>query len=357
MKITLKQLKRHAINSSLFTPTTLRKAIERLGFVQADPIRSPARAQDLILRHRVRDYKAGDLENRYPSLGIEEDFLYAYGFMPQSTWRLLHPRSAVALSSDEQRVLEIVSAHSQLHPRELEAYLGRERKINAWGGYSKATTHTLQRLHYRGLLRIAGRENGVRLYEPTSVQHEQIEPGERIQKLILLIAQILAPAPERSLRTALQHAAHASPMLKSSGTELEQLMKGGELANAEVDGVHYVWPATRVMRKESPEIVRFLAPFDPVVWDRRRFEHFWGWSYRFEAYTPVSKRVRGYYAMPLLWRDEVIGWANVSNAQGRFTVKPGFVGMKPSEALFRREFEVETERLRRFLNVDVKESV
>ena len=49
--------------------------------------------------------------------------------------------------------------------------------------------------------------------------------------------------------------------------------------------------------------VRLLAPFDPVVWDRRRFEVFWGWAYRFEAYTPAPKRVRGYYALPLMWGD------------------------------------------------------
>ena len=60
------------------------------------------------------------------------------------------------------------------------------------------------------------------------------------------------------------------------------------------------------------DAVRLFAPFDPVVWDRRRFEMFWGWPYRFEAYTPAPKRVRGYYALPLLWRDEVIGWGNVA---------------------------------------------
>ncbi|MGC4048239.1 MAG: crosslink repair DNA glycosylase YcaQ family protein [Paludibaculum sp.] len=50
--------------------------------------------------------------------------------------------------------------------------------------------------------------------------------------------------------------------------------------------------------------VRLFAPFDPVVWDRLRFETFWGWAYRFEAYTPAPKRVRGYYALPLMWRDD-----------------------------------------------------
>ena len=66
----------------------------------------------------------------------------------------------------------------------------------------------------------------------------------------------------------------------------------------------------------SRDAVRLLAPFDPVVWDRRRFELLWGWAYRFEAYTPAEKRKRGYYALPLLWRDRVIGWGNISAIDG-----------------------------------------
>src|SRR5215468_5548993 len=99
----LGQLRAYAISRSLFQPTTLKAAIRRLGFVQADPIRSPARAQDLILRHRVKAYRAGDLERRYASLDIEEDILYAYGFLPRSTWQLLHPRDTRSLSGLEKR--------------------------------------------------------------------------------------------------------------------------------------------------------------------------------------------------------------------------------------------------------------
>ena len=73
MRLTLDQLRRYAIGRSLFKPTTLGRAIRKLGFVQADPIRAPARAQDLTLRQRVIDYRVGDLERRYPKLPIEED--------------------------------------------------------------------------------------------------------------------------------------------------------------------------------------------------------------------------------------------------------------------------------------------
>ena len=73
MPLTLDHLRRYAIARSLFKPTTLMRAIEKLGFVQADPIRAPARAQDLTLRHRVIDYRAGELERRYPRLALEEE--------------------------------------------------------------------------------------------------------------------------------------------------------------------------------------------------------------------------------------------------------------------------------------------
>ena len=91
--MTLPNLRSYAIATSLFPPTTLKRAIDRLGFVQADPIRAPARAQDLTLRHRVKGYRAGDLERRYASLGIDEDTFINYGFVPSAVVALMHPRA------------------------------------------------------------------------------------------------------------------------------------------------------------------------------------------------------------------------------------------------------------------------
>ncbi len=93
MPIRLEDIRRLAVSNSLFPPTTLKRALHKMGFVQADPIRAPARAQDLILRHRVKGYRAGDLERRYSTLGIEEDFFINYGFVTRELQALMHPRS------------------------------------------------------------------------------------------------------------------------------------------------------------------------------------------------------------------------------------------------------------------------
>ena len=96
--------------------------------------------------------------------------------------------------------------------------------------------------------------------------------------------------------------------------------------------------------------MRLLAPFDPIVWDRRRFELLWDWAYRFEAYTPVVKRKLGYYALPLLWRDRVVGWANVAANGGKVIPTLGFAsGSRPRSKGFRSELEREIERMRVFL--------
>jgi uncharacterized protein YcaQ len=87
-----------------------------------------------------------------------------------------------------------------------------------------------------------------------------------------------------------------------------------------------------------------------VVWDRRRFEVFWGWAYRFEAYTPAPKRKLGYYALPLLWNDTVIGWGNLAVVAGTLRTSFGYVdGKPPPSATFQRGLEAELERLRAFL--------
>jgi uncharacterized protein len=357
---TLKALRRRALNASLFAPTSLAGAVATLGFVQADPIRSPARTQDLVLRHRVAGYRAGDLEQRFARLRLEEDFLYAYGFMPRATLRLLQPRHDPAgadgrhvpsgLAAD---VLAFVREHGATHPRDLATAFGRERAVNGWGGFSKATTRALQMLHYYGLLRVARRRDGIRIYEAAQLHADPLPADERMRSLARLVMRILCPISEPSLRATLSLLTRGAPDLKGMHKFVQTLVKAGEFERAEVDGEAYLWPAADGAPADLPREVRFLAPFDPVVWDRRRFEHVWGWRYRFEAYTPEALRQFGYYAMPLLWGDEVIGWVNVVARGERLDVEVGYAGSARPRAAkgrdFRQAFDAEVARMEAFL--------
>ena len=95
-----------------------------------------------------------------------------------------------------------------------------------------------------------------------------------------------------------------------------------------------------------------LTPFDPIVHDRRRFELFWGWRYRFEAYTPASRRQLGYYALPVLWQDRVVGWGNLAVENGKLDSSFGYSdGVGPKDPAFRAELEAELERMRVFLGL------
>jgi uncharacterized protein YcaQ len=125
------------------------------------------------------------------------------------------------------------------------------------------------------------------------------------------------------------------------------------LAHARVGNIDWYWPADENAEGNSTQdVVRILAPFDPVVHDRDRFELLWNWTYRFEAYTPVAKRKLGYYAMPLLWRDRVIGWANLSIKNNALDYSLGFIdGSSPRDRKFKRELEAELDRLREFLRL------
>src|ERR1700736_2986713 len=150
----LDYLRRFAVNQSLFAPTTLKRALRRFGFVQADPIRAPARAQDLILRHRVKNYRAGDLERNYTKLGIEEDFFVNYGFVTRSLQALMHPRSDNCVGQGQppwpaarrkraQLLLDFVRERGAVHPREVDEHFSHGKVKNYWGGSSNATTRLL----------------------------------------------------------------------------------------------------------------------------------------------------------------------------------------------------------------------
>jgi len=357
---TLDELRRYAVARTLFTPTTLPRAIERLGFVQADPIRAPARAQDLTLRHRVADYRAGDLERRYPRLAVEEDFFVNYGFLPRDTRALMHPRTPrtawpAARRRQAEAVLAFVRERGVVHPREVDGHFAHGKVRNWFGGSSNATTQLLDAMHYRGQLRVARREGGIRLYAACDAHTAPLDRDAALDALFDVAVRKYAPLPQATLGLLASYLCAGAPQWRDQrGAALQRART--RLASATVDGTAWYWPADenpRSRRHRIDEQVRLLAPFDPIVWDRRRFELLWGWAYRFEAYTPAAKRLRGYYALPLLWRDEVVGWGNLALREGRLQAEIGYAaGRAPQEMGFAAALAEELARMERFLALE-----
>ncbi|MEO5701066.1 MAG: crosslink repair DNA glycosylase YcaQ family protein [Casimicrobiaceae bacterium] len=358
--LSLSHLRRYAVARSLFRPTTLQRAIERLGFVQADPIRSPARAQDLTLRHRVRNYRAGDLERRYARLSVDEDFFINYGFLPSSHLALMHPRTVetawdAATARRARAILAFVRDQGSAHPRAIEFHFAHGTVRNAWGGASNASTHLLLAMHYRGLLRVARRDSGVRVYAAPAHAPPTMAVHARLDALVDILVQTYAPLPSTTLTHLIRRLRYAAPQWRSGLPEAIRRAKG-RLGRARVGGTDWWWPA-----EENPAMaqgaaaeprVRLLAPFDPIVWDRERFARFWQWDYRFEAYTPAAKRERGYYALPLLWRDAIVGWANLAVREGKLRCEAGYIaGRPPLDQRFRSALLGELASMRTFLGL------
>ena len=358
--VSLEQLRRHAIARSLFDATTLPRAIARLGFVQADPMRAPARAQDLILAHRVEGYRAGDLERRYPRLAIEEAFFVNYGFLPRASLALLHPRRAprswdARMHARAEEVLAFVREQGHTHAKHVQAHFDHGR-IKRWGGDLNVSSHLLEGLHYRGLLRVARRESGTRVYEAIEHPPQDDSPEARLaraDRLLDMVVRLYAPLPAASLGYLCRLLRDGVPHLAAE-IRLAQEHAKSRYAHALTDGVLWFWPRGEkgmAARQAVDDRLRFLAPFDPVVWDRRRFRLFWGWEYKMEAYVPAHKRRMGHYAMPVLWGEQMLGWANLKVVDGRLRHELGFAVPRPRGSAFRLALDEALQRMREFLEL------
>jgi len=352
-KLKQREFRRRIVSSAFPGFPCLSDALTGMQFVQADPIRSPARAQDLVLRQRVAGYAAGDLEQAFPDLEAEEGYLFAYGFMTPEVWRNLRWRPYRKLKKLERDVLDMVAELGEVHPRGLDERFGRTTVKNYWGGKSQQTKRVLEKLHHLGFLRVSRRENGVRIYQvPEDSTEEKTDPLERYRALATTTALVSGSATKRFLVSELRNHNHLLPARSDRLAAVESLVETGRLAAIEVDDVTYLWKRADALPDEVPQLVRILAPFDPLVRDRARFAHAWEWDYRFEAYVPAAKRERGYYAMPVLWRDNVIGWANAKVVNKHLRVEFGYVRQRPREKAFRLAAETEVEAMARFLGLE-----
>ena len=163
-------------------------------------------------------------------------------------------------------------------------------------------------LFFRGEVAVAGRTRFERLYDlperrlPAEVLGRDIPKAEAIRELVRLGTQALGVGTVRDIADYWR-----LPAAETEGRSAD-LVESGELLPVTVRG----WSAPAFLHRDARiprriEAAALLSPFDPVVWERARALRMYGFHYRIEIYTPAPKRIYGYYTLPVLIDEALVG--------------------------------------------------
>jgi uncharacterized protein YcaQ len=289
VKVTLEQARRIAVHAQLLDGSArgVLTTVRRLGFLQLDPIATVAPAQELVLWSRLGPYDARQLERL---LWVERKlfewnaFVWPIESLPLVRALMRKARRANRLARERwtreflernagfrRYVLRELERHGPLLGRELEDRSHGKGRSHRWFG-TRQVGLMLEALHRRGELAVVGRKSGQRLWDL----------GERWY-----------PATESvPLRDAERKL--AEQRFRSLGVRFDR----GE------------WRAHPDVSDEPvPDRVTLLSPFDRLVHDRDRAEALFDFRYRLEMYVPPAKREYGYYVLPILVGDRLVGRA------------------------------------------------
>lgn len=313
------------------TKPELLKTIRNLGFVQVDTINVVGRAHDLTLFSRLEGYRPAQLVALLEKdRSLFEGWTHDASVIP-TDWYLqwkprfrrdgpgieAHPwwRNLLGASSESvcAHVLERITAEGPLGSADFD----HPEKRGPWWGW-KPQKAALDYLWRTGRLGIAGRVNFHKRYdlserlfpelhplpEPDPEAHLEWACGTAAERLVVFTARELA-----GFWNALD--------AKEALAWCQAAVREGRLAPAQIEAADgsepqsgYVlsdWESRLVDGPEAPSSTRLLSPFDPVLRDRSRALRRFGFDYRFEAFTPEAKRVYGYYVLPILEGDRLVG--------------------------------------------------
>jgi uncharacterized protein YcaQ len=288
-------------------------AIDRLGFVQEDSINICGRMHDLILWPRVADYSPAALHAALydsPRRAFEYPFpnLCALPMADLPYFRRAMAARATtlgrwhALLPDElpiaERILAEIEANGPLRSRATGTADGHS--VSAWGTRTTVSSHVIEKLWLHGRLMVAYRQNFERFYDHAE---RHLPVGE---------ADLPDLADER--RYLARKRLRARRLFRPRKDDLATLGVGACIAvtfegarrpyYALADDVDALRAAAEV---SEPSEVHLLAPLDPLVYDRDRNRELWDFDYTWEVYTPAVKRQWGYYVLPILAGDRLVG--------------------------------------------------
>ncbi|MCW3098531.1 MAG: hypothetical protein JWL77_4149 [Chthonomonadaceae bacterium] len=321
--------------------------IRRMGLLQIDTISVVARSPYLVLWSRLGTYEPRWLDELLAEGALFEYWAHAACFLPIEDYGLYRRRMLECAAGDgygnghdpeQAEVRDQVLAHIRERGAARSVHFTRaDTKAGTWWDW-KPEKIALERLFNAGVLMIARREGFQRVYdlqervlpdwddEQTSTR----EAGSRAFALKAVKALGVATAPwvVTYFKGYLQRRSGGAQM----AVLLEDLAREGLLARVEVADWRmpaYVHPdnlplaALAAADALPPTRTTFLSPFDPIVSNRDRIKTLFGFDYRIETYTPGPKRIYGYFSLPILHRNALVGRldAKAHRRQGLFEVK------------------------------------
>ena len=258
--------------------------VRHLGFLQMDPISTIATPQRLVLWSRLGPYDPAELDRllwEEKKLFEWKAFIYPIEDLPLLRARMRRPwgttkreqwaRTFMQEEASLRRyVLRELERRGPLPSRELEHEAARHPEDHVWWGTRAQLTWMLELLHGRGKITVAGRDRGQRLWD---------------------IAERWWPETE-TIRLREAELVLAEKRRRALGVWREK----GE------------WRAYPDIASDPvPTQTTFLSPFDRLIHDRDRAEALFGFHYRLEMYVPKAKREYGYYVLPILDGDRIVG--------------------------------------------------
>jgi uncharacterized protein YcaQ len=309
----------------------VREVFRRLGSVQFDPLAVAGRNHDLVLHARVADYEPRWCEELlYVHRELFEAYNKGLSLLPTSEL----PWFRVSWRIEERYEAEVLAEHAEVAAHVLERIreegplstldFGRGPYVEWWWAPTNVARAVLETYAVGGVLGLARRDGNRRYYDLI----ERLFPPELLAKEVPLREQLLQKLLSRFRAHGLLGAGGQAELWFGTGTskpdpkqpeqptrtELrEQLIDEGALVQVEVEGVR---GPRFVLREElellsappeAPASVTFLAPLDPLVWDRQLLGALFGFEYIWEVYVPQHKRRWGYYVLPVLFRDRLVG--------------------------------------------------
>ncbi|WP_030484958.1 winged helix-turn-helix domain-containing protein [Nocardioides aequoreus] len=361
---------RHAVP----TMRTLQRALRRTGVLQVDSVNVLQRAHYMPLHSRMGPYDVGLLQRaseRRPRRMVEY-WAHVQAFMPVDLWPVMRPRMEHHRRSPRwhtwlgtnaglaERVREEVRERGASTARDLDD--GAPRVKEHWGWNWSESRKALDYLYTVGDLVIAGRNQH---FEPIYDLPERVLPPEVLEAPVPSEADAVLELVRRAARS---HGVatlrcltdyYRLQMVRGQGQRaaraaVDRLVEAGELLPARVDG----WPREAWLHRDAarPRRVRaraLLSPFDPVVWERERTERLFDFHYRIEIYVPAELRRHGYYVLPFLLGDQVVGRVDLkADRAGRSLLVQGAYAEPGAPPETAHELAAELHQVARWLDLD-----